>query len=266
MTRRPRVMGVVNITPDSFSDGGAFLQADAAVEHACRLVEQGADVLDLGAESTRPGAEPVPAEQELARLLPVIEGVRARTDAPISVDTMKPEVMRAAAAAGAAIWNDVYALRAPGALEAAAALGCPVVLMHMQGEPRTMQDAPVYNDVAAEVREFLRVRAEAAVAAGVARDRISLDPGIGFGKTLAHNLALLRALPDLADLGFPLVVGVSRKRSVAAIDPTAADPQDRLGGSLAFALWCADHGADVIRVHDVRETVQALMVRAALLG
>lgn len=259
-------MGVVNITPDSFSDGGAFLHADAAVGHACRLVEHGADILDLGAESTRPGAEPVPVEQELARLLPVIEGVRARTDAPISVDTMKPEVMRAAAAAGAAIWNDVYALRAPGALETAAQLGCPVVLMHMQGEPRTMQDAPAYEDVVAQVRDFLRVRAEAAIAAGVARDRISLDPGIGFGKTLAHNLALLRALPGLRELGFPLVLGVSRKRSIQAIDPAAADPHDRLGGSLALALWCADHGADVIRVHDVRETVQALKVRAALRG
>lgn len=259
-------MGVVNVTPDSFSDGGAFLQADAAVEHALRLVQQGADILDLGAESTRPGGEPVSAEQELARLLPVIEGVRARTDAPVSVDTMKPEVMQAAAAAGATIWNDVYGLRAPGALEAAAALGCSVVLMHMQGEPRTMQDAPAYDDVVAEVRDFLQTRAEAAMAAGVARERISLDPGIGFGKTLAHNLALLRALPALAELGFPLVAGVSRKRSIAAIDPTATDPQDRLGGSLAFALWCADHGADVIRVHDVRETVQALQVRAALRG
>lgn len=266
LSRRPLVMGVVNVTPDSFSDGGAFLQADAAVEHALRLVQQGADILDLGAESTRPGGEPVSAEQELARLLPVIEGVRARTDAPVSVDTMKPEVMQAAAAAGATIWNDVYGLRAPGALEAAAALGCSVVLMHMQGEPRTMQDAPAYDDVVAEVRDFLQTRAEAAMAAGVARERISLDPGIGFGKTLAHNLALLRALPALAELGFPLVAGVSRKRSIAAIDPTATDPQDRLGGSLAFALWCADHGADVIRVHDVRETVQALQVRAALRG
>lgn len=262
----PRVMGVVNVTPDSFSDGGDFFDVDAAVAHALKLVEQGADILDLGAESTRPGAEPVSADDELARLLPVIEGVRARTDMPISVDTMKPKVMRAAQAAGASIWNDVYALRTPSAVETAAELGCPVVLMHMQGEPRTMQDDPRYRDVVAEVRDFLAERAEAAVSAGVRREHISLDPGIGFGKTLAHNLTLLRNLPALAELGFPLVLGVSRKRSIAAIDPTAADPKDRLGGSLAFAFWCVDQGADVIRAHDVRETVQALKVRAALAG
>lgn len=262
----PRVMGVVNITPDSFSDGGDFFDPDAAITHALRLVEQGADILDLGAESTRPGAEPVTVANELARLLPVIAGVRARTDTPISVDTMKPEVIRAAIAAGANLWNDVYALRAPGAAETAAELGCPVILMHMQGEPRTMQDNPRYDDVVAEVRDFLGERAEAAMSAGVRREQISVDPGIGFGKTLAHNLTLLRNLSALAGLGFPLVLGVSRKRSIAAIDTTATDPKDRLGGSLALALWCADHGAAVLRVHDVRETVQALKVRGALAG
>ncbi len=261
----PRVMGVVNVTPDSFSDGGHYLVAEAAIAHALRLAGQGADLLDLGAESTRPGAEPVTAEEELARLLPVIAGVRAQTAVPISVDTMKPEVARAAVAAGASVWNDVSALRhAPDSLAAAAELGCAVVLMHMQGEPRTLQADPRYDDVVAEVRGFLEERAAAAMRAGVCRQAISLDPGIGFGKTLAHNLQLLRALPELKALGFPLVLGVSRKRSIQAIDETATDPMDRLGGSLAFALWCAEHGADVIRVHDVRETVQALKVQAAL--
>ena len=262
---RPRVMGVVNVTPDSFSDGGRFLEPEAAIAHALRLVERGADILDIGAESTRPGAEPVSTDEELARLLPVIEGVRAQSCAPISVDTMKPKVASAAIAAGATIWNDVSALRhAAYSAATAADLGCEVVLMHMQGEPRSMQAEPHYDDVVSEVRDFLGERAEAAMAAGVRPDAISLDPGIGFGKTLTHNLALLRALPDLAMLGFPLVMGVSRKRSIHAIDASAAEPTDRLGGSLAFALWCADHGAAVVRVHDVRETVQALKVWTAL--
>ena len=258
-------MGVVNVTPDSFSDGGRYFHEAAAVRHARKLLADGADILDIGGESTRPGALPVPAEAELARVLPVIRAVRAECDVPISVDTTKPEVARAAVAAGATIWNDVTAFRgAPDSPATAAELGCEVILMHMQGEPRTMQDDPRYDDVISEVVAFLAARAEAALAAGVARDRIRVDPGIGFGKTLAHNLALLRDLPAIAALGFPLVLGVSRKRSIAAIDPTAADAQDRLGGSLALALWCADGGAAVVRVHDVRETVQALKVRAAL--
>lgn len=260
-------MGVVNVTPDSFSDGGFFFDEGAALGHARRLIGQGADILDIGGESTRPGAETVSAEEELARVLPVIEALGAEAPVPISIDTLKPPVARAAMAAGASIWNDVTALRgAPDSLEAAAELGCRVVLMHMQGEPRTMQDAPRYEDVVDEVRAFLAARAEAAIAAGVRRDAILLDPGIGFGKTLKHNLALLRNLPALAELGFPLVLGVSRKRSIQAIDPTAADPADRLGGTLALALWCAAHGASVLRVHDVRETVQALKVQAALAG
>ncbi len=258
-------MGVVNVTPDSFSDGGRFLDAEAAIAQARRLIAEGADILDLGGESTRPGAAPVSAEDEIARILPVIETIRAESPVPISIDTMKPQVARAAVAAGAAIWNDVTALGwAENSLETAGALGVPVILMHMQGEPRTMQDDPRYDDVVAEVCAFLRRRAEAAMAAGVARENVWLDPGIGFGKALAHNLDLLRNLPRLAELGFPLVLGVSRKSFIRAIDDTAESADDRLGGSLAAALWCAGRGAAVIRVHDVRETVQALKVWRAV--
>jgi dihydropteroate synthase len=259
-------MGVVNVTPDSFSDGGRFLHEAAAVAHARKLLADGADILDIGGESTRPGAEPVSADLELARVLPVIEAVRRDSAVPISIDTTKPEVARAAVEAGAAIWNDVTALRgAPDSADAAAELGCDVILMHMQGEPRTMQDNPRYADVLCEVRDFLNERAEAAMSAGVARERISLDPGFGFGKRLEHNLTLLRRLPELAALGFPIVLGVSRKRFIAAIDRTAASADDRLGGSLAAALLGARCGAAVLRVHDVRETVQALAVQAATL-
>lgn len=258
-------MGVVNVTPDSFSDGGRFLDGAAAVRHALKLIADGADILDIGGESTRPGADPVPAEVELARVLPVIRAVRAHGAVPISIDTIKPEVARAAVDAGATIWNDVTALRgARDSVKVAAELGCEVILMHMRGEPRTMQDDPRYGDVVWEVRRFLAERAKAAVAAGVARDRIQVDPGIGFGKRLEHNLALLRALPRLADLGFPMVLGVSRKRFIAAIDHKAGSADDRLGGSLAAALLGAEGGAAVLRVHDVRETVQALAVRGAL--
>lgn len=260
-------MGVLNVTPDSFSDGGRFFDPDKALAHALDLIADGADILDIGGESTRPGAAPVSLEEELARVLPLVDIVRARWEGPISVDTMKPEVARQAVARGAAVWNDVTALRhAADSLHTAAELGCEVVLMHMQGEPGTMQANPRYGDVVAQVRDFLAERADAAMAAGVRREAISLDPGIGFGKTLAHNLDLLRNLPALAGLGFPLVLGVSRKRTVQMIDATAADPSDRLGGSLALALWCAEHGAAVLRVHDVRETVQALAVRSALLA
>ena len=259
-------MGVVNVTPDSFSDGGRFLDGAAAVAHARRLIADGADILDVGGESTRPGAEPVDAPAELARVLPVIGAVRAESAVPISVDTTKPEVARAAVAAGATIWNDVTALRgSPDSAAVAAELGCAVILMHMRGEPRTMQENPQYEDVVTDVRDFLVERTEAAMAAGVARDRISLDPGIGFGKTLAHNLALLRALPELVALGFPVTLGVSRKRFIAAIDRSAASAGDRLGGSLSAALLGAEAGAAVLRVHDVRETVQALAVRTAVL-
>ena len=258
-------MGVVNVTPDSFSDGGRFHDPAAAVSHALQLLAQGADVLDIGGESTRPGAAPASEAEEIARVVPVIQAVRAQSPAPISVDTMRPAVARAAVAAGADIWNDVTALGwSPDSPQAAAELGCDVVLMHMRGEPRTMQDDPVYDDVVGEVRGLLAERAEAAMAAGVARERIWLDPGIGFGKRLEHNLELLRDLGRIAALGFPLALGVSRKGFLRAIDPAAADASDRLGGSLAAALWGAGHGADMLRVHDVRETVQARAVWAAI--
>lgn len=261
----PRVMGVVNVTPDSFSDGGRFTGLDRALDHAMQLVVEGADILDIGGESTRPGAEPVETAEETDRVVPLIAAVRARWDGPISVDTMKPEVARPAVAAGATIWNDVSALTfSPESLETAAELGCTVVLMHMKGGPPTMQDDPAYDDVVAEVSAWLAARAEAALEAGVARDRIWLDPGIGFGKTDAHNLALTARLDAIAGLGFPVLYGASRKRTIQAIDPTATDPMHRLGGSLALALEAARRGAGIIRVHDVRETVQALKVQAAV--
>ena len=262
---RPQVMGIVNVTPDSFSDGGRLASVEAAVAHGLRLVEQGADILDIGGESTRPGADPVPEADEIARVVPVIEGLRARWPGPISIDTMKPAVARAAVAAGATMWNDVTALGfASDSLATAADLDCDVVLMHMQGEPRTMQADPRYDDVVAEVTSWLVARADAAMAAGVARERIRLDPGIGFGKTPAHNLALTANLAQLTAPGFPVLYGASRKRTIQSIDPTATDPADRLGGSLALALEAARNGAAILRVHDVRETVQALAVQAAI--
>ena len=261
----PTVMGIVNVTPDSFSDGGRLTSVEAAVAHGLRLVEQGADILDIGGESTRPGAAPVAEAEEIARVVPVIEGLRARWPGPISIDTMKPAVVRAAVAAGATMWNDVTALGfAPDSPATAAELGCDVVLMHMRGEPRTMQADPQYDDVVAEVADWLVARAEAAMAAGVARDRIWLDPGIGFGKTAVHNLALTAQLERLVATGFPVLYGASRKRVIQSIDPTATDPADRLGGSLSLALEAARAGASILRVHDVRETVQALAVRAAV--
>ena len=262
---RPRVMGIVNATPDSFSDGGRYLAPGAALAHARRLIAEGADILDLGAESTRPGAEPVPAEAEIARVVPLIAEVRAESAVAISVDTMKPQVARAAVAAGASIWNDVTALRhAPDSLATAAELGCHVVLMHMMGEPRTMQAEPHYDDVVAEVAGFLAARAEAAAAAGVARDRIWLDPGIGFGKhMIRHNLPLMAGLDRIVALGFPVLLGASRKSFIGALSGGA--PADRrLGGSIAAALSGADAGVAAVRVHDVAETVQALNVWAAI--
>jgi len=262
---RPRVMGIVNVTPDSFSDGGRLGSVEAAVAHGLRLVEQGADLLDIGGESTRPGAAPVGEAEEIARVVPVIEGLRTAWTGPISVDTMKPAVARAAVAAGATMWNDVAALgHAPDGPATAAALGCDVVLMHMKGEPRTMQDAPHYDDVVAEVVGWLTARAEAAMAAGVTRERIWLDPGIGFGKTATHNLTLTACLERLTQTGFPVLYGASRKRTIRSIDPSAVEAGDRLGGSLAMALEAARRGAGIIRVHDVRETVQALKVQAAV--
>ncbi len=260
-------MGTVNVTPDSFSDGGRLASVELAVAHGLRLVDEGAALLDIGGESTRPGAEPVDAAEEIARTVPVIEGLRAVWPGPISIDTMKPAVARAAVAAGATMWNDVAALGfTPDAMAVAAELGCDVVLMHMKGEPRTMQAAPHYNDVVAEVAAWLAARAEAAMAAGVARERIWLDPGLGFGKTAAHNLTLTAHLDRLAIDGLPILDGASRKRTIQAIDPTAIEPSDRLAGSLALALEAARRGADIIRVHDVRETVQALAVQAAVIA
>jgi dihydropteroate synthase len=258
-------MGVVNLTPDSFSDGGRFLAPEAALAEARRLIAEGADILDLGAESTRPGAEPVAAEAEVARLVPLVRAIRAESAIPISVDTMKPQVVRAAVAAGATMWNDVTALRhAPESLAVAAELGCEVVLMHMQGEPRSMQASPRYRDVVAEVAGFLSARAAAAMAAGVARERIWLDPGIGFGKHMVrHNLPLLAGLDRIVELGFPVLLGVSRKRFIGALDGEAP-PDQRLGGSLAAALAGVAQGVAAVRVHDVRETVQALKVWAAI--
>jgi len=258
-------MGVVNTTPDSFSDGGRFLEPEAALRHARTLIAQGADILDIGGESTRPGAEPVAEADEIARTVPLIAAIRAESAIPISIDTMKPAVARAAVAAGATIWNDVTALRfAADAPSVAAGLGCEVVLMHMLGEPRTMQRDPRYDDVVAEVEAFLLDRAGVAEAAGVEREKIWLDPGIGFGKTVDHNLALLAALPRLCGHGYRVLLGASRKRFIAALDPLAADAGDRLGGSLAVHLHGARAGVAAVRVHDVRETVQALAVQAAI--
>jgi len=261
------VMGIVNVTPDSFSDGGRWASTEAALDHAMRLVGEGAQVLDVGGESTRPGADPVGEAEEIERTAPVIAAIRARWDGRISVDTMKPAVARAAVAAGATMWNDVTALgHAPDSAAVAAELGCDVVLMHMKGEPRTMQADPRYDDVVAEVRDHLAGRADAAMAAGVAREKIWLDPGIGFGKTLDHNLTLTARLESLIGLGFPVLYAASRKRMIQAVDGTATDAGDRLGGSLALALEGARRGARMVRVHDVRETVQALKVQGALLG
>lgn len=263
--KRPLVMGIVNVTPDSFSDGGRLPTPDAALEHALRLIQQGADVLDIGGESTRPGSDPVSEDEEMARTLPLIAALRARWDGPISIDTMKPAVARAAVAVGATMWNDVSALgHAPDSLSTAAELGCGVVLMHMKGAPKTMQDDSHYDDVVAEVTAHLAARAEAAMAAGVTRDRIWLDPGIGFAKTTAHNLTLTARLEALVELGFPVLYAVSRKRMIQGVDATARDAADRLGGSLALALEAARRGARMVRTHDVRETVQALQLQAAV--
>jgi dihydropteroate synthase len=260
-----KVMGVVNVTPDSFSDGGR-VAPEAALSWARRLIADGADILDVGGESTRPGASPVPEAEEIARVVPLIRALRAESAIPISVDTMKPTVARAAVAAGANIWNDVAALRhAPDSLATAAELGCDVVLMHMQGEPGTMQAEPRYDDVVAEVAAFLAGRAQAAQAAGVARERIWLDPGVGFGKhMIRHNLPLLAGLDRIVALGFPVLLGVSRKSFIGAVDGGGVPADRRLGGSIAGALWGAAAGVAAVRVHDVRETVQALRVWDAI--
>lgn len=259
---RPQVMGIVNVTPDSFSDGGHHASTAAAVAHALALVEAGADLLDVGGESTRPGAEPVDEASEIARVLPVIEALVAKVAVPISVDTAKPSVMRAALAAGAGMVNDVMALRADGALEAVAASRAAVVLMHMQGEPRTMQAAPHYEDVVGEVHRFLAERVFTCEMAGIDKRRLVIDPGFGFGKTLAHNLALLAQLRRFTELGVPVLAGLSRKSSLGEITGRAVD--ERLAASLAAHLMAVQNGAAIVRVHDVAETVDALKVWTAL--
>ena len=258
----PCVMGVLNVTPDSFSDGGRYADLAAAVARGVAMVEEGAAIIDVGGESTRPGAAAVSVQEELARVIPVIEQLAARVAVPISVDTSKPAVMSAAIAAGATLVNDVRALREPGALDAVARTGAAVCLMHMQGEPRTMQASPAYEDVVAEVRRFLDGRVEASVAAGIARERICVDPGIGFGKLPEHNLALLAGLGRLADPAIPVLVGVSRKSLIGII--TGRPAAERLAGSVAFAALAASRGAAIIRAHDVAATVDAVKVASAL--
>lgn len=259
-----KLMGVVNVTPDSFSDGGLYLDPEAAIAHGRELAAAGAEILDVGGESTRPGAEVVPAEEELRRVVPVIRGLR-ELDCHVSVDTSKATVAAAALDAGATIVNDVTALRGdPGMAALCAERGATVVLMHMRGDPRTMQDDPRYEDVVAEVKGFLAERLEMATAAGIAAERVWLDPGIGFGKTAAHNMELLRRLGELRELGRPLVVGTSRKSFIGRVDGSAAG--ERLGGTIASSVLAAAEGADVLRVHDVAEMRQALAVAMAILG
>ena len=259
---RPRVMGIVNVTPDSFSDGGRHDTVAAAVAHGLKLAAEGADLLDVGGESTRPGAGAVSLEDELARVIPVVERLARETALPISVDTSKPEVMRAAVAAGAGMINDVYGLRREGALDAAASLGVPVVLMHMLGEPGSMQDAPHYDDVVGDVHRFLAERLFACEMAGIARKNLVVDPGFGFGKTLEHNLLLLRQLARLGDLGVPVLAGLSRKRSLGDITGRGVD--ERVFASVAAAVLAAEYGARLVRVHDVAAAVDAMKVWAAV--
>ena len=257
-------MGVLNVTPDSFSDGGVFFGLDRALRRAERVAEEGADILDIGGESTRPGAASVSAQEEIDRVAPVIEALASRVSVPISVDTSKAEVMRAAVGAGAGMINDVRALRGPGALQAAVEAGVPVCLMHMRGQPRTMQAAPEYGDPVSEVRDFLRHRIDTCIAAGMAPSQLLLDPGFGFGKTLAHNLALLAGLVELCSLGPPVLVGLSRKSMIGTL--TGRPVEERLAGSLAAAVLAVERGARLVRVHDVAATVDALRVAWALRG
>jgi dihydropteroate synthase len=265
---QPVVMGVLNVTPDSFSDGGKFLDIASAVDHGLRMVEEGATIVDVGGESTRPGAQPVSAEEEIRRVIPVIEKLRVQTDAIISVDTSKPQVMRAAAEAGAGLINDVRALSEEGALEVALASQCAICVMHMQGDPRSMQLAPHYVDVVNEVKAFLAERVKVCRAAGIAAERIVIDPGFGFGKTLEHNLELLRHLRELGSqpsgAEWPIMVGLSRKSMVGRL--TGRSSGERVHGSVALALMAVINGARIVRVHDVGATVDALKTVMAVLG
>ncbi|MCU7904729.1 MAG: dihydropteroate synthase [Candidatus Thiodiazotropha sp. (ex Epidulcina cf. delphinae)] len=252
-------MGILNLTPDSFSDGGRFQRPDAALEHALRMVEEGAAIIDIGGESTRPGSRPVSADEELDRVIPLIEILAERIPVPISIDTSKPLVMREAVSAGAGMINDVLALREPGALPAAAETTVPVCLMHMQGRPRSMQDAPRYDNVADEVKTFLQQRLEACEAAGIARGKLIIDPGFGFGKTLQHNLILLKELRSLTSLNAPLLVGVSRKSMLGSLVGDVS-VNERVFAGVAAAVLAVIEGAAIIRTHEVRATVDALKV------
>lgn len=258
---RPIVMGIVNVTPDSFSDGGLHWRRDTAINHARQLIIDGADIIDIGGESTRPGASPVSVQEELDRVLPVIEGLPG---VPVSIDTFKPEVMKQAVAAGACMVNDINALQDAQAMKAVAMSGVAVCLMHKQGDPQTMQLLPDYRDVVDEVSRFLRKRIEAAEAAGIARGRIVVDPGFGFGKTLQHNLALLRELKKFKELGVPIMAGLSRKSMLGAL--TGQDALHRMPASIAAALIAVQRGASIVRVHDVRATVDALKIWNAING
>lgn len=258
---RPLVMGILNVTPDSFSDGSRHLQTDAAIAHGLKLVSEGADIIDIGAESTRPGATPVGLQEEIDRLLPVIEGLRD-CGAAVSIDTFKPEVMRGVLDAGADMINDIYGFRRPGAPEAVASSKCGLCVMHMQGEPRTMQQAPSYDDVAAEVREFLRERVAALRQHAIHPQRILLDPGFGFGKTAQHNYELLQRLPQLFFDDYPWLVALSRKSMIGHV--VGREPDQRLGGSIAGALAGISRGAAMVRVHDVAQTVDAIKVWGAV--
>jgi dihydropteroate synthase len=259
------VMGVLNVTPDSFSDAGRFLDHEAAVAHGLEMAEAGAAILDVGGESTRPGSDPVTVEEELARVLPVIKRLAAEVDVPVSIDTRKPEVARAALDAGAVLVNDVAGAREPGMLDVVAASGAGLVLMHMLGEPKTMQAEPRYEDVVGEVRAYLAGRLEAAEAAGIHRDRLAVDPGLGFGKTYDHNLELMRRIDAFLDLGVPIVAGPSRKSFIGtALGDAPVD--ERLEGTIGAAAWMAAKGAHVVRVHDVAPVVKALRVVDAIRG
>ncbi|MCG8434147.1 MAG: dihydropteroate synthase [Gammaproteobacteria bacterium] len=258
----PIVMGVLNVTPDSFSDGGRYLSPENALRRAREMLDEGVDIVDVGGESTRPGADSVSTEEELQRVIPIIEALAADIPVPVSIDTSKAEVMRAAVTAGAAMINDVYALRSPGALETAVACDVPVCLMHMQGEPRTMQLAPHYDNVVEDVAGFLQGRVDEAVAAGIDPGKVIIDPGFGFGKSLDHNLVLLRSLPRLLQSGYPVLVGMSRKSMIGALLDTPVD--NRLHGSIALAVIAAIQGAHIIRVHDVKATRDALRIVRAV--
>ena len=259
---RPHVMGIVNVTPDSFSDGGKFANANLAIEHALSLIEQGADILDIGGESTRPNAAPIGLQEELDRVIPVIEGLVKQINIPLSIDTYKPQVMQTAIAAGASIVNDVCAFQESGAVEVVAASNAGVCLMHMQGTPQTMQINPQYNDVVAEVKAFLQQRLTACEEAGIVKNRILLDPGFGFGKTRAHNISLIQHLASFASLGQPLLVGLSRKSVLGQV--TGNDVDARLYASVAASVISAMVGAKILRVHDVKATVEALKVVTAI--